>query len=254
MKAARIENTSELTLRIWERLQLIVGEPGQEGVYNCRISDIDQDCLMITRPVFAYGNSLLADNRPVTVHFTRSDAAYMFRARLTETEPKSSDTMYLKDLGRIDRLQRRQFVRVEKVIPVSYIVLPRPIVQALDLQRLAQKATATMTINVSAGGLLMEADEEVDVGGLLLLDFRHSDLVDIPRFVISVCRRVRLSQMKERLVGVEFIFCDHLSHYLKTDELSCIPPEARQFTYQVQNSLVSRLFSEQLRLRQKGLL
>ncbi|MCP4568320.1 MAG: flagellar brake protein [FCB group bacterium] len=254
MKEATKTGSVELPLRVWERLQLVVGDEGQEGVYNCRVSDITNDRLIISRPAFAYGKSLLADNRRVAVQFTRSDAAYAFNARLKETEPKSDDAMYLLDLGEVSRRQRRRFVRLEKMITFKYHLLPRPLGAVPDLSALAKSMTIARTQNISAGGLLTAAGDDIDVGSLLLLDFAGSGLKNIPRFLIAVCRRSEKSSTDKQVVGVEFILRDALPQYLKKHELKLIPGEAGQFTPFVQNLLVSELFAEQLILRQKGLL
>ena len=100
----------------------------------------------------------------------------------------------------------------------------------------------------------MAADDEIDVGNLILLDFAGSGLTNIPRFVIAVCRRVQQAENQKHIVGMEFLLRDKISQYLKNNELALIPGEARQFTSYVQNNLVSELFAEQLLQRQKGLL
>ena len=235
------KKTDELPLHIWERLQLVVGGDDNEGVYNCRVSDIEAGRLLISRPVFAYGQSLLADNRPVRVHFTRQDAAYMFRARLKETEPKSADAMYLLDLSQITRRQRRRFVRLEKLFDIKYLPLPRPLGSAIDLEAAANRMTIVQCRNISAGGLLMEAEDEVDVGSLVLFDLAGCGLKSIPRYLLAVCRQVRKGEQQERLVGVEFLLRSNLSQHLKKTELAQIPKEACQFTLHVQNDLADGL-------------
>ena len=242
------------SIRIWERLELIVGEEGKEGVYTCRVSDIKPDHLVISRPVFSYGKSLLANNRFIRVNFTRADAAYSFAARITTTNSESTDDKWLVDLGEIKRLQRRRFVRVEKVSKVGYFILKKPITEKLELKPSDFKKSHT--INISAGGLLMPVDEddEITLDSLLILNFAKSGLKSLNSYVIAIVRQDRETEEKQRVVGVEFILNDNLKLYLSREALSHIPEEARHFTLNIQNDLVSEMFNEQLNLRQKGLI
>ena len=236
---------------IWERLRLTVGEEGQEGIYSCRLSDIKQDRLTISRPHFERGHSLLADNRAVTVYCTRSDAVYAFSARIKETLPKSPDTMYLMDLGSIKRVQRRRFVRIDAMIRVNYAVLTRPLKNPVDLDKISM--TTARSINLSAGGMLIAADE-VGVDDLLLLAIDSYSLTKLPRYLLAACRHSGKDGDKQRVAGVEFILREDLPRYLNKSEVKLIPKEALLFDDRMQNGLVSEIFNEQLVMRQKGLL
>ncbi len=239
-------------IRVWERLQIIVGEAGKEGVYISRVLDISEDRLIISRPMFSHGRSLLTDNRVVQANFTRADAAYSFSARIKEMEPKSPDEMYLLNPGEIRRMQRRRFVRLEKAAKVGYMILPRPLNKKIKLKPEAFKTV--ITVNVSAGGLLIPVEDDLASGNLILIDFTRSGIKSISDYIIAVCRHVRTNEEKKRVAGVELILREDLALYLKPGEGAMIPKEARQFNLNIQNGLVGELFNEQLIMRQKGLL
>ena len=238
--------------QIWERIRLTVGEEGHEGTYSCRISDIGKNRLVISRPVFERGNTLLANNRIVTVYCIRSDAAYSFSARLKETEPKSADQMYLLDLGAVKRVQRRRFVRLDKSIRMKYKTLPHPVQEPVDPE--TDKMSMARSLNLSAGGMLISIDGEMAVNDILLLAIESCGLDKLPPYLLAVCRHAGLRDNKQRVAGIEFILIEDLPHYLKDSELNLIPAEARRFDDSMQNALVSEIFAEQLVLRQKGLL
>lgn len=242
------------SLRIWERLQIVVGDENKEGVYTCRLSDIMQDHLVISRPVFSYGRSLLANNRSVRVNFTRADAAYSFSARITEEEPKAADEMLLVELGEVRRLQRRRFVRIDKMVKVDYYCLGKPVTDKIEMDSI--EFQKSYSLNISAGGLLMPVDEddEIEVGDLLLLDFTRCGLKTLDFPLIVIVRQTREDDEKQKLVGVEFIIKEDLHLYLNRTDLTHLPNIAKQFTVNVQNELVSEMFNEQLALRQKGLI
>jgi len=239
-------------LLIWERLRLTVGKEGQEGNYSCRLSDIKRDRLIISRPHFERGHTLLADNRVVTVYCTRADAVYAFSARIKETQPKSPDTMYLLDLGSIKRVQRRRFVRIDTMMRVNYAVLPRPIKDPINLAILPM--VATRSINLSAGGMLIAVEDNVGVDDLLLISFEPCGLTKLPQYILAACRHSGTDNDKQRVAGMEFILQEDLPRYLSKSEERLIPKEAILFDDRMQNVLVSEIFSEQLVMRQKGLL
>jgi c-di-GMP-binding flagellar brake protein YcgR len=251
MEAVRSKKYS-FAFHIWERLQLTIGEEGSEGTYSCRLSDIEDDRLIITRPHFERGNSLLADNRIVRVFCARADAVYSFSARIKEIEPKQADQMYLLELGHISRVQRRRFVRLDKVIQLKYMVLPRPISEPVNLA--SDLLIDSKSHNLSAGGLLIAVDEDVDVEDLLVLAIVSCDLNSLPGYLLATCRHIRTDIDHQRMAGIGFILQEDLPRYLKDRELKMIPEAAIQFDDRTQNKLVAEIFAEQLIMRQKGLI
>lgn len=245
-----IDNRS---LQVWERLRLVVGEAGQEGIYYSHVADIQDDRIAISRPVFERGCPLLSEGSLVSVSYTREDAAYAFTARLTEAKPVSPDVVWLVEQDEIKRFQRRDFVRLELNMPLKYQLLPLAIKdKPLESD---DSFEITRTINLSAAGVLMPVDEKVTPQSLMLLDFSLCSLTKMPRYVISLCRQVHREQAQEgRVAGVEFILSEKLFRYLKPNELALFPDEAKRFDARRQNALVYELFTEQVMRRQKGLL
>ncbi len=243
---------NKLQVQIWEKLQLAIGEPEKEGVYSCRVTDGTDGKIIISRPEFQYGDTLLANNRTVSVRFTRADAAYSFKAKLIESESKSPDTMYLVDLGKVERLQRRRFVRLDLVYPVVYKILTKPIEEKIQL--VGEGVHKARTLNVSAGGSLIQSAFEIKVNNLLLIDYTKCTLKNLPKYVIAICRQNRKDEKQNCLAGLEFILKDDLSRHFDKDLKEHISLVAMKFDDRLQNGLVTELFTEQLILRKKGLL
>lgn len=244
--------TNSLTVQVWEKLQIAVGEPGKEGVYSCRVNDIKKDRLVISRPEFQYGSSLLANNRVVSVRFTRADAAYSFKARIVEPENSDDDSMYLVELGKVERLQRRRFVRLDLVYSLQYKILHKPIEEAVELK--GAGFFEARTLNLSAGGALLRSDSEIKVNQLALIEFQNCGLENLPRCLIGICRQVRKDEKKIYLAGFEFILIEDLSKHLGKAQQAYLPSAARKFDSRMQNALVTELFTEQLLMRKKGIL
>lgn len=236
----------------WERLSLMVGKVGQEGVYTCRLSDIKQDRLIISRPQYERGNSQLADNRKVTVFCTRADAVYAFSARVKEARPKSSDTMCLMDLGNVRRAQRRRFVRTETIIRMKYGIIPRPPKTRVDPGTVI--LIPAHSVNLSAGGMLIAITGDVSVNDLFLLSSDARPLEKLPRYMLAACRHTRVDDDCQRVAGVEFILNEDLPRYFTDIEMKLLPDEATHFDDRMQNGLVGEIFSERLLMCQKGLM
>lgn len=242
----------KLKVQVWEKLNLAVGEIGKEGVYACRVIDIHKDKLVISRPVFQYGDSLLANNRPVQARFTRADAAYSFKARIVEPEKAKDDEMYLVECGKVERLQRRRFVRLDLVYPVQYKLLRKPIKEPIELQ--GRGFYVGRTLNMSAGGILLQSEHKIKTNQLILIDFQDCKLENLPRFVLGMCRQDRQDDKGNYLSGLEFLLEDDLHKFLSHEELKLVPASARKYDNRLQNALVTELFTEQLLMRKKGIL
>lgn len=240
------------SVQVWERLELVVGESGKEGIYSSRVTDISKDHLTISRPDFLRGKSLLANNRTVVVSFTRADAAYSFSATINEQEPKSDREMMLTDLGKIERVQRRRFVRIEVMGKILYAVVPRPLSHRLE--QTADDFKTSFSHNISAGGILLPVSSHIRANHILSLDMRHHELSGMQEFVLVVCRHIRRDDKKRNLAGLEFILREDLDQYFTPGEIRLLPEKYTGYDLRVQNGLTQSIFAEQLILRQKGLL
>ena len=251
MGTARITIPNQ-AVQLWERLELVAGEPGAEGIYSCRVADILPDRLLISRPVYEHGRTLLSDNRTVDVNFTRADAAYTFPARIRELEPKSDDRMLLLDLGSVRRLQRRRFVRIDKTEGLTYRVLPHPL--NVMPEKGEDGSMHTRSINLSAGGMLIQAQERLAQSERLLLDMAPCSFRNFPRYLAAVCRHCRLDDNQRLVAGIEFLLEEDLFRHFTMAEIELLPIEVRRFDFHMQNALVAEIFAEQIVMRQKGLL
>jgi len=240
------------TFHIWERLHIEVGEERKKGTYTCRIEDIAEDHLIISRPEFKSGQSLLADDRIVTVSCSRADAAYSFTARIAEMRPKSTTSMYLRDMGRVSRMQRRRFVRLDICLKLRYKTLARPLHQPVALT--THDLTESHALNLSAGGLLIIVENQIELNDPLMLLIAGGKFRHLPRWMIAACRHMRTMDGGQRAAGIEFILKEDLPRYLKSSELKYLPKSLTLFDDKMQNRLVGELFAEQLLMRQKGIL
>ncbi len=249
MQSAKQEQMN-IPLSLWERIEVVVGENGEQGIYVSRIEDIAHDSVLISKPDFIGGNKLLTANAQVYVHFMRPDALYRFSARLRPTPGQNEGMIQLCDIGGYERVQRRQFVRLSLRLELKYALL-KNLSPESGLGSLAWQNS--YSANVSAGGLLMKVDNAIKKSDHLLIKITKYEEMGIPRLVTAICCRIiRLED--GHFAGVEFITDSKLRSHFSTTEISLLPAQIKGFTLNVQNKIVKYIFEQQIKERQKGLL
>jgi c-di-GMP-binding flagellar brake protein YcgR len=240
----------KLPFNLWDKIEVVVGEDSEQGTYVSRIEDINRDGIVIAKPAFVGGNKLLTANSTVFVHFMRPDALYSCSARMRIIPGRADGQIQLYNLGSIERVQRRQFVRVDMRLELKYAFLKHyPSSGGLD----SLLWYPSYSSNVSAGGLLMKTEGDINKSDLLLIKIGKYELLGIPRLVTAICCRV-VRMEDGRFAGVEFITDRKMNKYFSAPEIVLLPSQVKAFTTGIQNKLVRYIFEQQIKERQKGLL
>ena len=116
------------------------------------------------------------------------------------------------------------------------------------------ESVRSSSFNLSAGGLLIKINGHIAPDDILFLVLQDCHLKKLPSLLLAVCRYTGIRESNIPVAGIEFILNEDLPRYLKPGELKHIPPAAMQFNDRMQNELVSDIFSEQVIMRQKGLI
>jgi c-di-GMP-binding flagellar brake protein YcgR len=244
------QSTDTFLLKPWERIEVVVGEGSEQGVYVSRVEDINSEGVLITKPDFIGGNKLLTANAFVYVHFMRPDALYRFSARLRPI-PNSNDKMIqLYNIGGVERVQRRQFVRLDMRLDLKYAPLKSVSLES-GMSTLIWKDSHTA--NVSAGGLLMKAGNDLSKSELILIKVSKYEILGIPRLVAAICCRI-VRMDEDKFAGVEFILDRNLLKYFSQNEIDLLPSQVKSFNYSIQNKIVKFIFEQQIKDRRKGLI
>lgn len=235
-------------LEVWEKLELVVEENGDAGVYASRVEDFTDAGIIISQPEWIKGSKHFLANARVFVQFMKSDAMYRFPARTRPIRGKYSERLLLSDIGSMKRMQRREFVRISFTTRLKYSLIN-------DLRDSNQEFVwfSSISSNISAGGLLMRVDDKVKKDDLLLLKFEDYLTFRVPRFITAVCRRTTV-QNEVTFAGVEFITEEKIKDYFSAEEINKLPSQVAMFNANVQNRLVRFVFEEQVRERNKGLI
>lgn len=237
-------------LNIWDRVEIIVGEGKDISVYISRVEDITGEKITITKPNWVRGGKGLTYSSLVYIQFKKPDAMYRFSASMRPLKSKSDELIQLYNIGKTERVQRRQFVRVHYNTRIRYWLFKKAEGQVFA----EEKWRETISEDFSAGGTLLRNNaDEIEQGDLIIVRVRQYDKMGIPPFVAAICRRTPKAG-ETTMAGMEFITMDQLIKHFTTEEIKALPPHIQKFNIQSQNNLVRFIFEEQVRERQKGLL
>lgn len=249
MQAVKSENAT--TLKIWEKIRIIVGSGPEAGVYEARVEDIINGGIVVTNPEFVSGKTLLRQDAKVTVQITRTDAAYQFDSVIKQEVGGSKKRIILAPPRHVTRIQRRMFARVElsirlKFAPCTYDA------DWTDWQNRFEWREGFAS-NISGGGLLVAMEENCVGGKLVALEVDTLREAGLSPWVLGESRRAYATEGK-RFCGLQFLTDEMLENSLGQSQYRKIPSEFKDFTLRKQDRLVTYLFKQQIELRRKGLI
>ena len=238
-------------LKVWEKVELVVGDPPNAGRYLARVQDFVNGGIVITEPEYIEGSILLREDADVKVLVTRDDAIYQFSSRIHRMMSRTSTEYLLTPPHRFERVQRRMFVRVDILKKMAYAV----IVPLGEWQSYEENLTwiPTQTIDISGGGLQFKVAEKLAVGTPLLLKIDYFTEIGLHPMVVGLVRRCYLKG-DDYFCGIEFQLADQLSRFLNGFQINALDETVQRFDRNAQNRLATHVFQLQVNLRQKGLL
>ncbi len=245
------KQTGPQGLKIWEKITIVVGEGSEAGLYEARVEEVLNGGIVITKPEFVSGRTLLRNDLSVVVQVTRDDAVYQFRSSIKSQSLSGNERVVLTPPASFQRLQRRQFVRVETPARVQYAAVSNDIDWALWQEELAWHTTYAK--NISAGGILICLEDGSQYAEFLALKIDIFSDLDLPETILAIeCRR--FAKQEQRFCGMKFIRQDMLKEYFSAEDVRQLPEVLKSFDKSAQDKLVTFLFQQQVELRRKGLI
>ena len=239
------------TLKIWEKLIIVVGDDEQAGYYEGRVEDFINGGIVVNNPIFLSGSSMIRQDLPVTVQICRDDAIYQFASRIHSYSRNNGRRLVLAPPQSLRRIQRRQFVRIEMSSPVAYTVVP----DAVDWSDWENSLTWTEShlVDISAGGAQIRTTGDVAEDNLVLLNVDFFAEEELPSPIIGRCCRAFASS-NDHFAGLQFLIVDRPSESMKHIDISRWPAALKRFSRRQQDKLSNYLFRKQVEFRQKGIL
>lgn len=174
-------------------VELVVPEGVYEGKYRTRIEEVGERILAVGAP-FNNGEVVpLREGNKVKLIFWDEVAAYSFEGEILQRIAVPVPMLVLELPDSVDKVQRRNFVRVPALYPVSFRSVTKEGLS--DIQK-------GMLLDLSGGGMRFTTKERVENNSLLYarLSLPLGDL----QTPVRVCRAEQLEDSKLYRVSVEF--------------------------------------------------
>jgi len=246
MNKGKTANNPQNMVNLWERLELRLVQDKETASFVTRIEDIDKEAMLVERPVRISGQADITIGQNLEAVFSRADASYTFDAVVTSIDPKRENITTIQAVSPVRRSQRRRFVRIEIAGDVTYKVIDtsRGEQAGLGLDRKGE------LLNISAGGVLLSAGQDLKQGDLVLLNFSLKNSQRLEN-IIGLVKRLEKSESAVStkqgfLAGIEFLTKDKIAHVLALNLTEYFPSEVNFFDEALQQTVVQFIHKQQL--------
>ena len=211
-------------LEVNDNLELEIKSGPYQGTYPSKVADIDDEHIKILTP-YSKGELIpVRKNLFLEVYYTDERAAYRFYTRVIQREREPLPALYLEQPSEVERIQRRDYFRLEVTEDIKYSRIDEEGQQLEDYQQ-------TKMLDISGGGIKMKLNDTVPPEGTeirILLDIEALQGIPVKGRIVQIYNL----KNREKAAGVEFVD---------------INPQLRE-------AIVSWIFNKQREMRRKGLL
>ncbi|ADG82372.1 flagellar brake protein [Thermincola potens] len=194
--------------------------------FKSRVEGITEKNLVVAAPMVNRQIVPLKIGTQVTVSYLDNAALYTFDTVVLATDLKPVPTLTLDKPYNIKRVQRRNFVRIDAKIPMTFCLLKE------NLEKNSDFYYAT-TIDISGGGIMFSTENPLHLGDLLEIHMAFPDGVNVLA-IGKVVRVIKNGQGDQQMysVGIEFNIIEESER----------------------DKIIRYIFNQQRELRRKGLL
>jgi len=201
-------------------VEIIVREGEYQGRYRTRIEEVGIRILSIGVPVSQGQFIPLREGTRLEVFFSQDSSAYTFSSVIIKRIAFPIPTFIIDYPVKIDKIQRRQYVRVPIVKPFKF--------QIVEREGLGQEKKG-FTIDMSGGGLMFKHKDKIPEKTLLILYLRIGDEdMELPAAVVRYIKETERNHYK---VSVEY----------------------KDITERTRDKIIRYIFNIQRQMREKGL-
>lgn len=193
----------------------VVTSDGKDELYSSRVEDIGEETISLGAPIYKGAVKGIAPGREIWVEFAAKGCFYRFQTVVEENVHEPLPLLIVMKPLAIERCNRRRFFRFQARLPVSC--------------RLAEKTATGRTIDLSGNGLAALFPEQLEEPQAdEVIDF----LLSLPDGMVAA---------KGRIVRKDF----------QENNSTCLIAEFIDLPEHDQDRIVSFLFAEQRKLRQR---
>ncbi len=198
---------NQVRAEVNELVQIQLVDDPNSRTYYSRVEDASGDRLNISWPTEAGMRIPFHKSEQLFISFTRQDAVYGFQASVTATIPGPIPMLIVQSSGEIERIQRREYVRVPSLLPVELTaVVSTPSGSGESLPDVI--SIKTNTVNVSGGGFAINHKFVLPVGTMLQVKLTlpsHPELLQLSARVVRNESREDVHKNRFFLIGVQFV-------------------------------------------------
>ncbi|GAB6152484.1 flagellar brake protein [Desulfosporosinus burensis] len=180
-------------LQLGLTVELVVLEGEYEGTYRTRIEEVGERILAVGAP-YEHGEVVpLREETKIKLTFWDESAAYSFKGKIMQRVAVPVPIFILELPDSIDKVQRRNFVRVPAVFPVTFRMVTREGLS--DIHK-------AMMLDLSGGGMRFSTKERVENKSILYahLTLPNGEL----QTPVRVCRAEWMENTQRYRISVEF--------------------------------------------------
>jgi len=221
-------------LHLNQRLEIEITDGTGKDRYASYAVDINRNGITAAAPML--GNRIIALPVGTRVRVVYSDdtGVFGFPAVVAERKQDTTPLLVLTQRGPVEKVQRRNFVRLSTSLPARYVQYPDKTSAGTAVPTEAEYRWGRI-FDISGGGIQLVTDGKLPLRAYLLLEFhlpRWERIQVIGEVVRLINKPGKPGQDREHSYGIRF----------------------EQLSPQIQDHLVKYIFEEQLILRRKGLL
>jgi c-di-GMP-binding flagellar brake protein YcgR len=175
-EAVQLQSTEEI--RKGQEVKITLKKGDQTYEYPSKVEDNSDKQIVLDASKLDLDFMPITVQTPITINFFReSDAGYDFTTTLIKPPVAEEKLIYLKHPGKLNRVQARNFSRMEVFFKFSFFHLPKDkfnpieIDQNLEYCNILPVFTAS-TVDISGGGIAFNARKQVGKGDHLYLNFQ----------------------------------------------------------------------------------
>ena len=189
-------------------VELNVSEGEYKGKYRTRIEAVGESILVVGAPFKEREVVPLREGTKVTLTFWDESAAYSFEGKILQRIAVPIPMLVLELPRSVAKVQRRNFVRVPALYPLSF--------RSVTKEGLSDTQQGTL-LDLSGGGMRFLTKNHLESNALLFvqLSLPKGDL----QTPVRVCRAVKIEDSNRYTVSVEF---HDISERERDQIISCV--------------------------------
>lgn len=208
--------------KIFEGLsvEMIVHDGEYKGRYRTKVEEVGERILSVGVPVLEGQFIPLREGTEIQVIFSDQTSAYSFTSKIIRRIAVPIPTFIIEYPNRINKVQRRKFVRVPYVTTIKY--------QIIERNGFSEVKNGFM-INLSGGGMLFKSNTPILLKSIIIIKVKLGDSeMEIPAMVI----RCTLEEEKDTYM---------------------ISAQFHEISEKVRDKIINYVFEIQREMRKKGL-